>query len=229
MGNKTTEERNMELMQTLDDAWNAQDLETFAKRHKRDVVVRWPGQGPTHGVDAHRLEAIQFFKTFPDQRLGNRPYKTFFASGDWTCSLASNHLGLPRAPAVYTTERLGVPKSCSSGGLHARWSGNKAGWFPTQVSPRPFPALIATRPALIRFPLLAPSPRRSNTIAGGTPDESSHAVVLGPGSRSPCPPRGGLRRCRALLLPHRTFAAPRRRHGLGQRDGGVGQRKSGEG
>lgn len=88
MANKTTEQRNMELMQTLDDAWNAQDLETFAKCHKPNVVVRWPGQGPTRGVDAHRLEAIQFFKTFPDQRLGNRPYKTFFASGDWTCSIA---------------------------------------------------------------------------------------------------------------------------------------------
>ncbi len=25
----STEERNMELMQTLDDAWNAQDVETF--------------------------------------------------------------------------------------------------------------------------------------------------------------------------------------------------------
>ena len=88
MGNKTAEERNMELMQTLDDAWNAQDLETFSKRHRTDVVVRWPGKGPTNGVDAHRIEAIQFFKTFPDQHLGNRPYKTFFASGDWTCSIA---------------------------------------------------------------------------------------------------------------------------------------------
>jgi hypothetical protein len=31
-------------MQTLDNAWNAQDLETFEKRHRNDVVVRWPGQ-----------------------------------------------------------------------------------------------------------------------------------------------------------------------------------------
>ena len=38
----STEKRNMELMQTLDDAWNAQDLETFAKRHKTDTIVRWP-------------------------------------------------------------------------------------------------------------------------------------------------------------------------------------------
>lgn len=87
-GQTGAEARNMELMQTLDDAWNGQDLETFAKRHKDDVVVRWPGQPPTHGVDAHRQEAIDFFKTFPDQRLDNRPYRVFFASGDWTCSIA---------------------------------------------------------------------------------------------------------------------------------------------
>jgi ketosteroid isomerase-like protein len=84
-----TAEQNMELMQTLDDAWNAQDLETFAKRHKPDVIVHWPGQPmPTRGIEAHTQEAIDFFKTFPDQHLDNRPYKTFFASGNWTCSIA---------------------------------------------------------------------------------------------------------------------------------------------
>jgi ketosteroid isomerase-like protein len=82
------EQENMELMQTLDDAWNAQDLETFAQRHKEAVVVRWPGQPPTHGTHDHRQEAIEFFKAFPDQHLDNRPYKVFFASGDWTCSIA---------------------------------------------------------------------------------------------------------------------------------------------
>lgn len=82
------EARNMELMQTLDDAWNSQDLETFGKRHKDDVVVKWPGQSPTHGIEAHRQEALDFFKTFPDQHLDNRPYRTFFASGEWTCSIA---------------------------------------------------------------------------------------------------------------------------------------------
>jgi ketosteroid isomerase-like protein len=61
---------------------------TDAQRHKPDTIVRWPGQPPTHGVEAHRAEAIQFFKTFPDQHLDNRPYKVFFASGDWTCSIA---------------------------------------------------------------------------------------------------------------------------------------------
>jgi hypothetical protein len=30
----------MELMQTLDDAWNSQDLDTFDQRHKPEVVVR---------------------------------------------------------------------------------------------------------------------------------------------------------------------------------------------
>ncbi|HEY7779558.1 MAG TPA: ester cyclase [Ktedonobacterales bacterium] len=85
---KTTEERNKELMQTLDDAWNAQDLDTFARRHKPDVVVTWPGKPPTHGVDDHRTESIEFFTAFPDQHLDNRPYRVFFASGDWTCSVA---------------------------------------------------------------------------------------------------------------------------------------------
>jgi ketosteroid isomerase-like protein len=87
-GQKSVEARNMELMQTLDDAWNAQDLDTFAKRHKPDVVVRWPGKPPTHGIEDHRQESLEFFTAFPDQHLDNRPYKTFFASGDWTCSIA---------------------------------------------------------------------------------------------------------------------------------------------
>jgi ketosteroid isomerase-like protein len=88
MTTMTTEARNMELMQTLDDAWNAQDLATFSKRHRDDVVVRWPGKPPTHGVHDHEQEARDFFRTFPDQHLVNRPYRVFFASGDWTCSIA---------------------------------------------------------------------------------------------------------------------------------------------
>jgi predicted ester cyclase len=82
------EKKNMELMQTLDDAWNAQDWDTFEKRHKHDTVVRWPAQPPTHGIKDHRAEGVQLFKTFPDQKIENRPYKVFFANGDWTCSIA---------------------------------------------------------------------------------------------------------------------------------------------
>ncbi len=85
---RRAETHNMELMQTLDDAWNAQDMDTFSKRHKDDVVVRWPGKEPTHGVNNHRQESLDFFRTFPDQKVHNRPYKTLFASGDWTCSIA---------------------------------------------------------------------------------------------------------------------------------------------
>ena len=33
---------NMELMKTLDDAWNSQDWETFNKRHAQNVAVYWP-------------------------------------------------------------------------------------------------------------------------------------------------------------------------------------------
>lgn len=50
--------------------------------------MRWPGQPPTEGIKAHEQEALDFFKTFPDQHLDNRPYKVLIASGDWTCSVA---------------------------------------------------------------------------------------------------------------------------------------------
>jgi ketosteroid isomerase-like protein len=88
MATMTTEERNMELMQTLDDAWNNQDIETFGRRHKDDVVVTWPGKPPTRGIKDHKAESLELFRAFPDQRLENRPYRVFFASGDWTCSIA---------------------------------------------------------------------------------------------------------------------------------------------
>ena len=84
----SVEDQNMDLMQTLDDAWNAKDLDTFAQRHKPDTVVRWPGQPLTHGIQAHTAEAIAFFRTFPDQHLDNRPYKVLIARGDWTRSIA---------------------------------------------------------------------------------------------------------------------------------------------
>ncbi len=85
MGN---EQRNLELMQTLDDSWNAQDWDTFDKRHRHDVTVRWPAQPPTHGRHDHLAESMRLFKTFPDNRVHNRPYRVLFASGDWTCSIA---------------------------------------------------------------------------------------------------------------------------------------------
>ena len=82
-------EENMHLMQTLDDAWNSQDWDTFEKRHTENTVVYWPGRPePTRGRYTHRDECIEFFKTFPDNRLVNRPYKIFFGQGDYTCSVA---------------------------------------------------------------------------------------------------------------------------------------------
>lgn len=93
------EKTNMQLMQTLDDAWNNQDWDTFDKRHKTDTIVRWPAQPETHGIHDHRAEGVQMFKTFPDNRVENRPYKVFFASGDWTCSIARFH-GTMKGPMV---------------------------------------------------------------------------------------------------------------------------------
>jgi SnoaL-like polyketide cyclase len=81
-------EENMNLMKTLDEPWNSQDWDTFSKRHAEDVIVRWPAQPPTQGIAAHRNEGEYFFKTFPDNHVGNDPYKVFFGHGDWTCSIA---------------------------------------------------------------------------------------------------------------------------------------------
>ena len=80
---------NLQLMQTLDDSWNNQDWDTFSKRHAENTVVYWPGKPePTRGVHDHKAEAIAFFQTFPDNHVGNRPYKVLIGQGDWTCSIA---------------------------------------------------------------------------------------------------------------------------------------------
>src|SRR6266702_182483 len=68
-------EENLLLMQTLDNAWNDKDWETFMKRHSENVSVYWPGQPePTRGRHAHHNESVEFFKAF-DNRLDNNPYK----------------------------------------------------------------------------------------------------------------------------------------------------------
>lgn len=82
--------RNLELMQTLDDAWNNQDWETFRKRHAQSVTIMWPGMPHgTLGREPHVKESQEFFKTFPDNHIDNRPYKTLFGRGEWTCSVAT--------------------------------------------------------------------------------------------------------------------------------------------
>ena len=83
-----TPEKNLELMKTLDDSWNSQDLTVFRKRHTKDCIIRWPNQPPTHGIEAHEQEALEFFKTFPDQHLVNNPYKVMIAQNNWTCTVA---------------------------------------------------------------------------------------------------------------------------------------------
>jgi hypothetical protein len=82
-------ETNMHLMKTLDDAWNSQDWDTFEDRHDDNVEVFWPGQPKsTRGLHNHRLESIEFFKTFPDNPLVNNLYKIQFYGDNYTCSVA---------------------------------------------------------------------------------------------------------------------------------------------
>ena len=56
-------QNNLELMRTLDDSWNAQDWDTFEKRHSKDTTVFWPGQAePTRGRDITRRSPSNFSK-----------------------------------------------------------------------------------------------------------------------------------------------------------------------
>jgi hypothetical protein len=40
--NMSIQEKNKELMITLDNAWNTQDWDTFNERHADNVAVFWP-------------------------------------------------------------------------------------------------------------------------------------------------------------------------------------------
>jgi len=75
-------QNNLELMRTLDDSWNAQDWDTFEKRHSMDTTVFWPGDSePTRGRDDHKVESVDLFKLFPDNHLINHPYNSGECSG----------------------------------------------------------------------------------------------------------------------------------------------------
>jgi len=118
------QENLAELMKTLDDAWDSQDWETFRKRHAKDVKVTWPGGNPpTIGIDAHTLESQEFFKTFPDNRVENNPYRVFFTSGEWTCSIAkftgtmTGPMKLPNGDVIPPTNKSFEVEFCTI----ARW------------------------------------------------------------------------------------------------------------
>jgi hypothetical protein len=53
-----TPEKNLNLMKTLDDSWNSQDLTVFRQRHAKDCIVRWPNQPPTNGIEARLVIGI---------------------------------------------------------------------------------------------------------------------------------------------------------------------------
>jgi ketosteroid isomerase-like protein len=109
LGGDQMAQNNLELMRTLDDSWNAQDWDTFEKRHSKDTTVFWPGQAqPTRGRDNHKAESIEFFKTFPDNHLINHPYKVEIAQGEWTCTVA-DFTGTMRGPMKGSDGKLIAP------------------------------------------------------------------------------------------------------------------------
>ncbi len=44
--------------------------------------------GSARGRDDHNAEAIEFFQTFPHNRVQSDRYRGAFGQGDWTCTIA---------------------------------------------------------------------------------------------------------------------------------------------
>lgn len=120
-------EEHRDLMQTLDDAWNNKDWETFKKRHAENVAVYWPGQPePTRGRESHYKESVEFFKIF-DNKLVNRPYKILFGQGDYTCSVADwtvtmiGPMKMPNGKVIDPTHKTAKLEFCTV----ATWKGKE--------------------------------------------------------------------------------------------------------
>ncbi len=58
--------------------------EVYQKRRIPTLAMR----AEATELQAHREEASEFFRIFPDNHVGNRPYNVPFGQDDWTCSVA---------------------------------------------------------------------------------------------------------------------------------------------
>ncbi len=86
-------QNNLELMRTLDDSWNAQDWDTFEKRHSTDTTVfflAWSARANKRARQITKAESIaNFSRHSPTIILINHPYKAEIAQGEiWTCTVA---------------------------------------------------------------------------------------------------------------------------------------------
>jgi hypothetical protein len=102
----------MAFMQSLDDAWNARDWETFKKLHSRDTAVKRPGIGAaTKDIHEYISEIKEFLKAFPDSRVDSGHYKAFITQGSWTCSVAkftgtmTGLMKMPKCEIISPTNR----------------------------------------------------------------------------------------------------------------------------
>ena len=112
----SSEERNAELMQALDDAWNAQDVDVLRARHKPDMIVRCPGQPePNLGIEDHTTESTAFWKTFPDQKLVDADA----AAGGWE---AGGLVGADARLGHRANSGSGLEEAAGRGGVDREYS-----------------------------------------------------------------------------------------------------------
>ena len=75
--------------------------------------MKWQGGGvPAEGIHDYIAEAKELFKTFPDNRVENRPNKVFFTQGDGTCSV-SKFTGTTKGPRKWSNGEVISPTNKS--------------------------------------------------------------------------------------------------------------------
>jgi hypothetical protein len=79
---------NIELMRTLDNAWNAQDWETFESAIPRTPLFFGLASPNLPADEPITRRSPSISKTFPDNHLINHPYKVEISQGEWTCTVA---------------------------------------------------------------------------------------------------------------------------------------------
>lgn len=73
-------------LDTFDDldynVFSGQDWANLHRSHGKDVVVHWPDDRVTKGIDAHIADLKAMFEFAPDTRIKQHPIKV--AKGEWT-------------------------------------------------------------------------------------------------------------------------------------------------
>jgi predicted ester cyclase len=77
------EKAHLETFDDLDfNVYSGQKWDQLGKSHAKDIIVHWPDDRTTKGIDVHIEDLKAMFVFAPDTRIKEHPIK--IASGEWT-------------------------------------------------------------------------------------------------------------------------------------------------